>query len=97
MAGRLRAVTALLASMPLSADARTSVRAEAVSLVSETRKAASRLDLRVDGLREFHEVVLLERRLRPHVQDGMLSIQFVVNHVAFLYDCRVRGPIADGV
>jgi len=36
------AVTALLASAPLSADARRTVRTEAVELVAATRNAASR-------------------------------------------------------
>src|ERR1700761_5212909 len=47
------AVTALLASAPLSADARRSVRAEAVELVSETRKAASRQGVVESFLQEF--------------------------------------------
>ena len=47
------AVTALLNSAPLSADARRDVRAEAVELVTATRKAASRQGVVESFLQEF--------------------------------------------
>jgi len=43
----------------------------------ETGKTAGCLDVRVDRVREFHKVVLLDRRFWLHVQDGMLGIEVV--------------------
>src|SRR3954468_281298 len=50
----------------------------------ETGKAAGCLDVRVDRLREFHKVVLLDRRFWLHVQDGVLGIKVVFDHVSLL-------------
>src|SRR6476469_8597411 len=64
----------------------------------ETGKTAGRLDVRVDRLREFHEVVLLDRRFWLHMQDGMLGIEVVFDHLSLLYDRRGPRPaLADGV
>jgi hypothetical protein len=52
----------------------------------ETGKTAACLDVRVDRLREFHKVVLLDRRFWLHVQDGMLGIEVVFDRVSLLYD-----------
>jgi hypothetical protein len=43
----------------------------------ETGKTAGCLDVRVDRVREFHKVVLHDRRFWLHVQDGMLGIEVV--------------------
>src|SRR6476660_7419622 len=51
------------------------------SLDDEARKTAGCLDVRVDRLREFHKVVLLDRRFWLHVQDGMLGIEVVFDHL----------------
>src|SRR5271166_423902 len=64
----------------------------------ETGQTTGCLDVRVDRLREFHKVVLLDRRLWLHVQDGMLGIEVVFDHVSLLYDrCGPRPALADGV
>ena len=52
----------------------------------ETGKTAGCVDVRVDLLREFHKVVLLDRRFWLHVQDGMLGIEVVFDHVSLLYN-----------
>src|SRR6478735_8274603 len=54
------------------------------SLDDEARKAAGCLDVRVDRLREFDEVVVLDRRFWLHVQDGMLGIEVVFDHLWLL-------------
>ena len=60
-------------------------------------KTASCLDVRVDRLREFDKVVLLDRRFWLHVQDGMLGIEVVFDHLSLLYDrCGPRAELADG-
>src|SRR4029077_15359070 len=56
------------------------------SFDDEARKAAGCLDVRVDRLREFHKVVVLDRRFWLHVQDGMLGIEVVFDHVSLLYN-----------
>jgi len=43
----------------------------------ETGKTAGCLDVRVDRVREFHKVLLLDRRFWLHVLDGMLGIEVV--------------------
>jgi len=49
-------------------------------------------------LREFHKVVVLDRRFWLHVQDGMLGIEVVFDHLSLLYDRRGPRPaLADGV
>jgi len=54
--------------------------------------------VRVDRLREFHKVVLLDRGSWLHVQDGMLGIEVVFDHVSLLYNrCGPRAELADGV
>src|SRR5271166_7044882 len=64
----------------------------------EASKTAGCLDVRVHRLREFHKVVLLERRLWLHVQDGMLFIEVVFDHVSLLQDCcGPRAELAEGV
>src|SRR6478752_5006740 len=68
------------------------------SFDDEARKAAGCLDVRVDRLREFHKVVLLDRRFWLHVRDGMLGIEVVFDHVSLLYDrCGPRAELTDGV
>src|SRR6476619_5902175 len=47
------------------------------SFDDEARKAAGCLDVRVDRLREFHKVVVLDRGFWWYVQDGMLGIEVV--------------------
>src|SRR6476661_1090025 len=56
------------------------------SFDDEARKAAGCLDVRVDRLRELHKVVVLDRGFWLHVQDGMLGIEAVFDHVSLLYD-----------
>src|SRR6478672_7430273 len=64
----------------------------------EAGKTAGCLDVRVDRLRQFHKVVLLDRRLWLHEQDGMLGIEVVFDHVSLLYDrCGPRAELTDGV
>src|SRR6476619_1899566 len=64
----------------------------------ETGKTAGCLDVRVDRLRRFHEVVLLDGRFWLHVQDGVLGIEVVFDHVSLLYDrCGPRAELTDGV
>src|SRR6478752_4175828 len=68
------------------------------SVDDEARKAAGCLDVRVDRLREFHKVVVLDRGLWLHVRDGMLGIEVVFDHVSLLYDrCGPRAELTDGV
>ena len=57
----------------------------------EAGETAGCLDVRVHRLREFHKVVLLERRLWLHVQDGMLFIEVVFEYRSFTI-AAVRGP-----
>src|SRR6476660_6086978 len=52
----------------------------------ETGKTAGCLDVRVDRLREFQEVVLLDRRFWLHVQDGVLGIEVVFDHISLRCD-----------
>src|SRR6185312_1615500 len=67
------------------------------SFDDQARKTAGRLDVRVDRLREFDEVVLLDRRFWLHMQDGMLGIQVVFDHLSLLYNrCGSRDELADG-
>src|SRR4029077_16702871 len=54
------------------------------SVDDETSQTTGGLDVRVDRLREIHEVVLLDRRLWLHEQDGMLGIEVVFDHVSLL-------------
>src|SRR6476620_4279732 len=62
------------------------------SFDDHARKTAGCLDVRVDRLREFHEVVLLDRRFWMHVQDGMLGIEVVFDHLSLLYkSLRFKG------
>src|SRR6185503_1618249 len=68
------------------------------SVDDEASQTAGGLDVRVDRLREIHKVVLLERRFWLHVQDGMLGIEVVFDHVSLLYDrCGPRAGLTDGV
>src|SRR5262245_25478162 len=52
------------------------------SFDDEARKTAGCLDVWVDGLREVHKVVLFDRRFWLHVQDGMLGIEVVFDHLS---------------
>src|SRR6476620_5533779 len=64
----------------------------------EASQTTGGLDVRVDRLREFQEVILLDRRFWLHVQDGMLGIEVVFDHVSLLYDrCGPRVELTDGV
>src|SRR6478735_4353964 len=64
----------------------------------EASKAAGCLDVRVDRLRQFHKVVVLDRGFWLHVQDGMLSVEVVFDHGSLLYDrCGPRAELTDGV
>src|SRR4029079_11380166 len=67
------------------------------SFDDQARKTAGCLDVRVDRLREFDEVVLLDRRFWMHVQDGMLGIEVVFDHLSLLYDrCGARADLTYG-
>src|SRR5271166_2727659 len=54
------------------------------SFDDEASQTTGCLDVRVDRLREFLKVVLLDRRLWLHMQDGMLGIEVVFDHVSLL-------------
>src|SRR6185436_17159057 len=62
------------------------------SFDDEARKAAGCLDVRVDRLRELHKVVVLDRGFWLHVQDGMLGIEVVFDHVSL----RDESALAQG-
>jgi hypothetical protein len=57
------------------------------ALIDEAGKIASCFDLGVNRLCQLDEIVLVERGLRSHLQDGMRGIQLVVDHVLLLNDC----------
>src|SRR5262245_14099697 len=48
----------------------------------EARKTAGCLDVGVDRLRKFHKVIVLDRGFWLHVQDGMLGIEVVFDHLS---------------
>src|SRR6478609_1638144 len=70
---------------------KTSPSRERPGFDDETGKTAGCLDVRVDRLRQFHKVVLLERRFWLHEQDGMLGIEVVFDHLSLLTIVAVHG------
>src|ERR1700733_8153302 len=52
----------------------------------EAGKIAACLDLGINRLCQFNEIVFVERRLWSHQQDGMRGIQLVLDHGLLLYD-----------
>src|SRR5262249_7497565 len=68
---------------------RKAVPGEPRCLDDETSKTAGRLDVRVDRLGNVDKVVPLDGRFHLHVQDGMLGIEVVFDHVSLRDESRL--------